>query len=154
MKEYLDSLQPRERNLVLGLAGIVLVALVYFVLYQPLQTRLERAQTSLNREVKLSQWVETNATKVAILRTNQGVTSSGGSLDQLVNRSAREFGLVINRLQPQNNKLNVTLDKVKFSSVLQWLEKLQHQNGINIDSVDFRAESTPGLVRVRVLLAK
>jgi general secretion pathway protein M len=76
------------------------------------------------------------------------------SLDQLVNRSARQLGLTINRLQPQNNKLNVTLEHAKFNLVLQWLAQLQQQYGLTLDSVDFRADSTAGMVRVRVLLTK
>jgi general secretion pathway protein M len=157
MKNYLESLQQRERNLVLSLAGVLAIAVVYFILYQPLQSRLELAQKSLQREVKLLQWIEVNATKLAKLRgggKDSLNTDSSGSLDQIVNSSARQFGLIINRLQPQNNKLNVTLEKAQFSQILQWLGQLQQKNGITIDSVDFRAESSPGLVRARILLAK
>ncbi|NRA54818.1 MAG: type II secretion system protein M [Gammaproteobacteria bacterium] len=155
MKEYLASLQQRERNLVYLMAGFVLLALGYFAAYQPVDQRLQRATASLEREVSLQQWLETNATKLVKLRADNGQakTSSVG-LDQLVNRSARQLGLTINRLQPQNNKLNVTLEQAKFNTVLQWLAVLQQQHGVKLNSVDFRSESTPGMVRVRVLLGK
>jgi len=155
MKEYLASLQQRERNLVYLMAAALLIALGYFAAYQPLENKLQRAASSLEREISLQQWLEINGTKLAKLRAEKGKgNSSSGSLDQLVNSSARQFGLTINRLQPQNKKLNVTLENAKFKSVLQWLEQLQQQHGLTLENVDFRAESAPGMVRARVLLAK
>ena len=157
MRDWFESLQQRERTLVLAMAAVLAIAIVYFALYQPLQQRLAQAQKSLDREVKLLQWVETNGTKLARLGGSSyggSQSNSNGSLDRIVNNTARQYGLTINRLQPQNSKLNVTLDKANFSSTLQWLELLQQQHGITIDSVDFRAESTPGLVRDRVLLVR
>jgi len=155
MKEYLASLQQRERNLVYLMAAVVLIALGYFAAYQPLEQRLQRASSSLERAVNLQQWLETNATKLVQLRAKNGhTTASTATLDQLVNTSARKLGLTINRLQPQNNKLNVTLEQAKFNTVLQWLAVLQQQHGLKLNSVDFRSESSPGMVRVRVLLAK
>lgn len=154
MKDWFESLQQRERTLVLTMAGVLAIAVVYFMIYQPLDQRLVKAQKSLDREVKLLQWVETNGTRLAKLSGSSKSSQSNGSLDRIVNNTAREFGLTINRLQPQNSKLNVTLDKANFSSTLQWIELLQQQHGITIDSVDFRSESTPGLVRARVLLVR
>jgi len=155
MKEYLASLQQRERNLVYLMAAALLIALGYFAAYQPLENKLQRAASSLEREISLQQWLEINGTKLAKLRAEKGKgNSSSGALDQLVNSSARQFGLTINRLQPQNKKLNVTLENAKFKSVLQWLEQLQQQHGLTLENVDFRAESAPGMVRARVLLAK
>lgn len=156
MKEWFGALEKREQNLVLMLGGVLIIALVYFAIFQPLAQQLERAQQGLKREQKLLVWVEKNAVKLIGLRASSGAPSASnqGSLEQIVNSSARRYKLTINRLQPQTNKLQVTLDKAPFAVLLQWIQELQLNYGVKFEIAEFRPEGTPGMVKTRLVASK
>lgn len=156
MKEWFDSLEERERNLLLMLGGVLIIAVLYFAIYQPLTNKLTLAKEGVAREQQLLSWVEKNATKLALLRANSGVSANanGGSLEQIINSTARRYQLTINRIQPQSNKLQVSLDSASFVTLLQWIQELQLSSGMVIEIADFRPLAAPGLVKTRLVVSK
>jgi len=154
MKDWFNGLEQREQRLVSLMFATVLVAIVYFLLINPLQARLDKAEKGVVREQKLLAWVEANAAKLVQLRAKSGVTSrASGPLDQLINRSARKYNLIINRLQPQNNKMQVMIDKAPFNQILQWVQSLQLEHGLSIEIADFRQDNQPGFVKTRIVVS-
>lgn len=155
MKQWFISLEQREQQLVLLMAAFMAIAIVYFAIYQPLDERLTKAQKGVQRETQLLQWVEKNATEISKLKgRGHSKQAHGGSIDQIVNSSSRPYKFVFSRLQPQNKKLQVTLDKAKFTSILQWIQLLQQDYGLTVTVANFTAQSEPGLVKVKLVLSK
>jgi len=155
MKEWFSELEQREQSLVSIMVGTIFIAIVYFLLINPLQERLEKAERGVEREQKLLAWVETNAAILVKLRAKSGVTSSAaGPLDQRINRSAKKHSLIINRLQPQNNKMQVMIDKAPFNKILQWVQTLQLDYGLTVEIADFRQDNQPGFVKTRIVVSQ
>lgn len=156
MKDWFKGLEQREQNLVLMLAGVLCIAFTYFAIYQPLSDKLTRAQSGLEREQRLLAWVESNGAKLAALRASSGGSVNVGnqSLEQIINGSARRYQLTLNRLQPQSQKLQVTLDNAPFTQLLAWIQELQLSNGVTIEVAEFRPQSAPGFVKTRLIVSK
>lgn len=156
MKEWFQSLEERERNLVIMLGGVLFIAIIYFAVYQPLSNKLALAKQGVIREQQLLIWVEKNAAKLVQLRASSTVSfnQNQGSLEQIVNSTARRYKLTINRLQPQGNKLQITLDSVSFVHLLEWLQELQLSSGVVVEIAEFRPQDAPGLVKTRLVVSK
>ena len=157
MKQWFNGLQQREQQLVVAMALVVLVGILYWGLWQPLSERLERARAGVQAQQRLLAWVEKNADEVIRLRAKGGQnrTVSRGSLNQIANQTAGRFQLVLTRLQPQGERLQIWIDKAEFTQLLKWLGMLQRDHGIRIDSVDLAADDQRGFVNVRrLVLAK
>lgn len=156
MKEWFEALEKREQHLVLLLSGVVMVAVVYFMLYQPLADNLANAKQGVVREQQLLNWVDKNAAKIVRLRATSGVSANtnSGSLEQVVNSTARRYKLTINRLQPQSNRLQVTIENAPFTQLLQWVQELQLNYGVMFEIAEFRPQGQPGFVKTRLVVSK
>lgn len=155
MKDWFNGLAQREQRLILAMLGVVTIAIVFFALIQPLQERSARAELGVKRNQQLLNWVETNAAKIVQLRAKGGVSgSASGSIEQRINRSARQYKITINRLQPQNKKMQVMIDKAPFNSILQWVQALQLKQGLTIEIADIRADNQSGYVKTRLVVSQ
>jgi general secretion pathway protein M len=155
MKDWFNGLEQREQRLVSVMFVTLFIAIVYFFLINPLQTRLDKAEKGVAREQKLLSWVEMNAATLVKLRGGAGVaTNASGSLDQRINNSARKHNLTINRLQPQNNKMQVMIDKAPFNQILQWVQTLQLDYGLTVEIADFRQDNQQGFVKTRIVVSQ
>jgi len=156
MRERFESLEKREQNLVMMLGIMLVIAVIYFFIYQPLSDKLSQAKQGLAREQQLLTWVEKNAAKLVQLRASSGVSRSNNrsSLDQIINSTARRYKLSISRLQPQSDRLQVTLDNASFVQLLQWIQELQLANGITVEIAEFRPQAASGIVKTRLVVSK
>lgn len=155
MKEWFNALEQREQRLVSIMGIVIIVACLYFLLIKPFNERMDKAETKVANEQRLLTWVEKNASTIVKLRSKAGKTStSKGSLDQQVNRSARKHNIVINRLQPQNKKLQIMIDKAAFTQILQWVQSMQLDYGLTVEIADFRKDKQSGFVKTRIVVGQ
>ncbi|KMT64616.1 type II secretion system protein GspM [Catenovulum maritimum] len=150
MKQWFESLAPRERQLVIA-AGIVLVIGLFFQLViGPLNENLSQAQSKLEKKQKLLKFVEE---KTAVLKNSKSQTkrSVSGSLTQIVNNSARKSGIALARMQPQGASLQVQIDEIEFNALLGWLNELTAKQGLILESLDISQSDKTGAVKVRRL---
>jgi len=67
----------------------------------------------------------------------------------VVNQTAGSYGLVITRMQPQGDKIQVWMDDVPFDALLGYLSELVQKKGLSLESVDLAEADVPGYVKVR-----
>ncbi|GGD76985.1 type II secretion system protein GspM [Lacimicrobium alkaliphilum] len=145
------QLSEREQRLVVLVASFMAILLFYLLVWAPLNQSVQRNQTAIESQKELLSWVEQNANRIIQLRQSGNVASRfNGSLTQAVNLSANQNGIMITRMQPQGDKLQVWVDEAEFNKVLTWLEAIENQ-GIVIQDADFSESSTPGIIRIRRL---
>lgn len=148
--EKYRQLSEREQRLV-GLSAIVLIiALFYWVIWQPLSNGIEQEQTRLESQSELLLWVQESAVRVQQLRRTSGSTTFTGSLPQAVNTTSARFNIAIARMQPQDEQIQVTVDEAPFNDVLSWLKAMEDM-GILILQADLAEGNAPGMIRIRRL---
>jgi len=150
-KSMFLQLSGREQRLVIISAILVLIAIFYWGIWSPLNTSIERSQTAVKNQTELLVWVQKNANRAVQLRSSGGNKDSfSGSVTQAVNQSASRMKIVISRMQPQGDELQVWVDQAPFNDVLSWLQSLE-KIGVSILDIDIAESDLPGHVKIRRL---
>ena len=151
LKNRFQQLTDREQKLVLGASVVILIGIVYFAVYAPLQTSISQGKQALNAQKELLTWVTQNSNRAIQLKQsgNQG-NSYQGSLPQAVNQTAGRANITIARMQPTGDDIQVWVDNAPFDDVLTWLDSLEKM-GISIIEADIAEGDAAGNIKVRRL---
>jgi general secretion pathway protein M len=156
MKQYLDSLQPRERHTLLGGGIALLLILLYALILEPFQTEYARLQQSVAAQAAELAWMQQASADVKRLRGNTPAArrSSGQSLMSLVDANARSTGLTgaIKEIKPEGQGVRVRLEQVAFDDMLRWLEQLHSRQGVSVTGLVMERLPQPGRVNASVVL--
>ncbi len=160
MKEWFRSLAPRERILVGVCAAVVVAALLWLLVWTPIDNRhaalrasVEGWQTGLTQ---LERMAATFGSAGGLRPTGTG-TQPGGTPVVIVDTTLRTRGLSpsLRRSQPTTSTgIRVEFENVAFDSLVLWLGDLSRSYGMDVQagslSVPPRAE--PGRVNATLTL--
>jgi len=151
MKERWLQLNIREQRLVIAMASVVIFFILYSAIWSPLNKNIDSAIKKIERQQSLLTLVKAGtATYKSAVGANRG-GNRNTSLSSVVNQTAGSEQIVIARLQPQGEDLQVWIDEVPFNNLLKWLGNLSANNGINVKSIDITDADKAGVVKVRRL---
>jgi general secretion pathway protein M len=155
LRSWLDSLAPRERNLVYLAGGLAAVAVVYIALVLPLTTLAGKRAARVEQKSADLAWMRQMAPQVAAAAATSGAAAGGESLVVLVDRTGREAGLG-NALRDQSPNgelgLRLRLEEAPFDVLVVWLASLQQQHGVKVEAATIDAVAAPGLVNASLTL--
>lgn len=150
---YWQGLDKREQHF--SIIGIVLflLCILYFGIISPIQSNAEQAKRDLTFERTLFTWLSDKAGEIQTLRAKTGSTgqTSDLPLNQAVTASVKPYNLEIDRLQPQQDELEVWLKPMSFNSLLKWLDHLSVNYGVEVRYIDINKTDTKGMVDVKRL---
>ena len=115
-----------------------------------------------HREARIAQkqtdlaWMRQVAPQVMAAAAAGGGMAGGESLVVLVDRTARESGIVssIRDQTPAGQTgLQLRLEGAPFDALMAWLASLQQQYGVRVDVAIIGAANAPGLVNANLTLA-
>lgn len=154
-QDWLRSLAPRERWLVLVCGVFVLITLAYLLVWEPLQLAHQRRVEGLQSSRALAQRLEVIGSQVGRgggARINRNV-----SLLSAVDQATRS-GLLPkppSRLQPEGDaEVRIWLDDIPFDALLRWVSDLETRQGIRVDTAEIERAATPGAVSARLSLKR
>lgn len=151
LKGRFAELSEREQKMVLLSAIVVIIAVIYFVIYAPLQNSIDLGNTKINAQKEALTWVTQNANKaIQLKQSGSGTDSYKGSLPQAVNQTATRQNISITRMQPQSDDILVWVDSADFNNVINWLQALENM-GIKITEADIAEGDGSGTVKIRRL---
>jgi general secretion pathway protein M len=151
MKNWWQQLNLREQKLVASMSVVIAIFILYSAIWQPINSNLAKTKKKLERQQQLLIWVEENTARYK-QASIAGQTSSNASLTSIVNRTANQQKISIARMQPQSKDLQVWIDEVSFSDLLQWLALLSNREGLQVKNIDISNTEKSGVVRVRRLV--
>lgn len=156
LNRYLAGLGQRERLMLAAGAAALAALLLYFAMWRPLDTRVDRLRETVGDQRTLLQWMETSAQEVQRLRGAQPrQRAERQSLLALADRTAREAGLgpAIRRVEPEgSDRVRIVLEQAGFDDMTAWLEQLVSRSQVRIDNVTIDNRPEAGLVNARLLL--
>jgi general secretion pathway protein M len=153
VRDWLDSLSARERNLVYAAGALVSVALLYLVLVLPVQTSGNRMASRVGQKTADLAWMRAQAPQ-AMAAAGAARSGGGESLVVLVDRTAREAGLgtsLRDQSPDGNSGLRLRIEGASFDTLVTWLASLQQQHGVSIEAASIDA-AAPGLVNATLSL--
>lgn len=161
LREWFDSLAPRERLAVAAGAIAVVIALFYYGLWNPLNSHLETARTRVAAETNQARWmlgVRDEARLLQASGTQTKLKGRGDSLLSIVDTTSRanNLGEAVRHIQPDSDdKATVSLQQANFNQMLFWLRTLHSEYGVSTTEMTVsRDDDTPGQVEVRLTLVR
>lgn len=148
-----QSISPRERVLVAGGSVALLVALIYWGGFKPLNDRAALAQNRINAERSLLTWVQKKADTIVTLRGGASSTSQATirPMNQVIPSSTRQFKIDLIRMQPRGEEMQVWVKPLPFNSLVNWLAYLRDSQGIHAQFLDINKTDVEGMVEVNRL---
>lgn len=154
VQAWWSSISQREQRMVMGCGALVIIGLIYWGILQPISQRAELAQSRIQSERQLLEWVQDKADDITALRKSGGVTYSNQPLNQLVSSSARRFKVELIRVQPRNESVQVWIKPLAFNQLVDWLRHLKEQQGIEVEFLDIDRTEQAGMIDVNRLQFK
>ena len=156
LRQWLDGLAPRERNLVYAAAGLLAVALVYLIVVLPVTTAAKHRAARIEQKSADLAWMRQVAPQVAAANAAGDTAAGGESLVVLIDRTGREAGLgtAIRDQSPSGeHALRLRLEAAQFDVLVVWLTNLQQQYGVRVEAATIDAAGAPGLVNASLTLS-
>jgi len=159
MKDWFESLEPRERLFVLIGAAIVAVALFWGLIWAP----LDKGHRELQQRV--STWEQSLAELRPLAAMPQPQSgsqpaSAAGSPQSpvvIVDSTLRSHGLgQPKRSQPTPNGIRIEFENVAFDKLVVWLGDLSYQYGMEVQAGSLSAATSadPGRVNATLTLER
>lgn len=159
MREWFESLDTRQRLILLGGASLFGIFLLWLLAWRPLAGGVDRLETEVEAQRETLLWMQKAAVEIRSLRGSGAQAGSAGlggrSLLAVVDQSARSAGLSngLKRIEPESaDSVRVRLEAVSFDTVLGWLDEMSRQFGISASMVSIEREGAPGQVNMRLTL--
>ncbi len=151
LQEWFTNLEQREQILLkIGAVAVVLAILIWGI-WHPLNTAITQQESLLHKQQKLAVWVAKQKAKVATLSSAQSRQANlQGSIVQAVNSTASYNKIALTRLQPNGDQVQVWIDEVEFGTLMKWLDSLE-KTGLNVMQIDIAQTGELGTVKVRRL---
>ena len=148
MRRWFDALTGRERALLLAVLPLVVIALGYFGLWQPVQA------ARAGYVAQIDAYTQVSATIAALQDqpTTPHPVENTLPLSTRITQSADAAGLELRRLEPEGDRIAVTLDNAAFASVILWLSDLEVGQSVVLVQIDMDRRVEPGTVSARLVL--
>lgn len=155
------QLPRRDQKALQLLMSALVLGIVYFALWLPAQHYHDRALASRDNAAELQAWMNGHAGVIRQLAGAGAIATStdvdkpadGRALMGLVTRSARDYGLLLQRFEPSgDNAVRIWMDNVPFADVAAWVESLNAQNGVVIEQAALEQAAEAGRITARLTL--
>lgn len=157
MKDWWDTLAPRERRILRVGGAAVAAAALFLLLIEPALERREMLSARLQELVNEHAWVEAQAPAVRA-RAQAGGTGAappvrgGSSPLAVVDASARSAGLgsALRRVRPLEAGVEAELEAAPYAPMMRWLASLETQHGLRVTSLGIDPGPEPGRVNAQL----
>jgi len=156
IKTFLAGLQPRERQLVIGAAVLLIVFIAYLLLWQPYGGKhLRDLQDNVTEQRATLAWMQQAAVRAQQLRGNSAPAAGGQSLMTLIDQTAQsnDLSAAMKRIEPAGDRsVRVWIEQAPFDTLTAWLEVLNRSHGVHVQTITLDREAGPGRVNARITL--
>lgn len=157
MREWFDSLAPRERLMVVFGAVVVGILLFWSLVMAPLGNSVAQMTDRVEAKRDLIVWMQQVAPRLKSAGPGGDATADGGegSLVVLIDRTARSAGLgsALTRNQPVGEDgIRVQLRDASFDAMTRWLMQLRTGSGLALDSASIERGEAAGTVNASLVL--
>ncbi len=156
VKEYLNGLESRERNLVIVAAVLLALVIPYQFAWKPFSASLDNMNMRVKSQRNQFLTMQVQATEIRKLRGSGAMVAQPGKqfLNNLINTAAKRNGLAnaLNIKADSENNLRVSMDNVPFDNVINWLDQLITKSGVIVNKLTVDRMPTVGRVNITVYM--
>jgi general secretion pathway protein M len=151
MKAWFEALQPRERVFVLSALAAILLAILYFGLWSPLNKAHANLRSSVQTWATALAEIRPLQSQLQSASLNTAQASGNESLVVIIDNSLRQRGLysALQRSQPTaQNGIRVEFENASFDDLILWLGDLATSHGLQLQSGSFSSTAVDSAGRV------
>jgi len=156
MRDWFDSLAPRERLIVAAGGALVVLVLFWAIVLAPLSLKVSQLSDRVEAKRSTLAWMSAAAAEIAAAgEVAAGAGDPDQSLVVVIDRTARQSGLgqTITRNQPVGEDgIRVRMEGAGFDTVTRWLSQLQTAHGLSLEAATFERGSVNGTVTASITL--
>ena len=156
-QQFWQQASPRERWLIGGGFGLLLVVVLIFYVWQPVGRDRQKLRATLPQLRANAEQMRLNAAEVVRLKTlPSSAALPNGGIRGAVEASAAAFKLrdSISQVSVESDgRISISMSTVPFDNWVRWLGHLQEQYRIRLESCRVEALPQPGMVRIKAVLA-
>lgn len=160
MKAWWISLQTRERMILILAAAIIVIALIYLAIIEPILEKRTNLTNQVKAQHKTLVWMQQSSQQVKQLRADFSQTNSvrqPSSLLALVESSAMQNKIrkPIQRMEPEGkNGVKLWLENANFDGLIRWVGNLARDQGVVVTRATISRGDSPGQVDIRLSLQR
>lgn len=148
-QDWYGQLAARDKKIVKVLSMVIIVALIFAWIWQPVISGKNKAISKYQSEMSFHTKLKENA---YLFSSSSNNNTTGQSILTTVNNTSKVKGIQLKRFEPDGpNGLRIWLDSVNFNSLIDWLELLETTRGIKVEQISIDKVNS-GLVNVRAVL--
>ncbi len=157
LQSWFQNLVKREQIIVAG-GGIIVVLIVFiYAIWAPLTRAANNAKEHYNTQVALLEYMHQNAPTIMALRAQGQTTTPTTTNEPLLTRVEQSINnskltSFLTNIQQQKDAVNISFDSVPFDILMSWLQNLNRNNKVNIDSTTIKRLPTTGMTKVELTL--
>ncbi|WP_133135578.1 GspM family type II secretion system protein LspM [Legionella rowbothamii] len=154
MKAYLNTLNERERWMIIGATICLILYCYYMLLYAPLSRQVNQKSTQLVEKISTLDWMKKVKGQNLRPKSKQAVDNSQLLTilaTQLKEHTLQKFPYQLQ--QTGTGDVQLTFESVPFNLFVTWLTKINERYALTIKQ--FNAEKTPtaGVAHVMILMS-
>lgn len=154
---YLQSLDPRERKMLLILIAFLSVVFSWLCVWQPSQRLKENNFSHYQEAVSDFKWIQAHAQDIKSVQPGTATAHQplpGGSLLTAITQTAKDYNMTIDRAEPgQDNTIAISLENAAFQNLIPYLASLGNAYAIDVKTITIsRLPQKPGYVSSNMVL--
>lgn len=161
LRNWFESLESRERLMVLVGGTALAITLVYVMIVEPYIEHRRDLTQRLETQRDTLAWMESAKAEIQALEGAGRETAAGGedtrSLFAVVDESAQEAELsqaVSQLTQGADDSVQVSLNSGRFDHTMRWLELLEMRHGVHVERISFEPADDPGRINASLTLER
>lgn len=159
LNQWLDTLEKRERHIVIAGAISLAVMLFYLVIWDPITSQHEQQQINYNSQHQLYSWMKNASVEVRRLNSAGGSNKAkfrNQSIASLADRSATTSGIkpFIEKIDQGKKGVKVKIKSADFDRIVTWLTDLENKYGIIASKVKVEKTKVKGAVDAQITLER
>jgi general secretion pathway protein M len=159
MREWYESLVPREQ-LMVGFGAVLAILMFYFLIFwEPLSQTRKALVADVAQQRELAVFMQ-QAEQEARQYAGSGAAipaDNNRSLLAIVDSSGKQAGMgpFIKRIQPEGETtVRLWIEDAPFEKLTAWLYQLQIQQGVNVDNGSLDRDSKVGVIKARLTVTR
>ena len=159
LQQWLNTLEKRERHIVVSGSIALLFILFYLIIWEPITANYVQQQQTNQSQRQLYNWIKSSSTEIRALSNNGASTAAkfrNQSISSLAERSAVATGVkpFIDKIDQSKTGVKVNLNSADFDRVVAWLTDLETKYGITASKVKIEKSKTTGAVDANITLER
>jgi type II secretory pathway component PulM len=131
-----QQLSQNEKNKVTVTIVVVLVIVLYTFAFLPMQQHRDNLQSQLQSELELEHYLNNTKQQLGLLPSHPALTKQ--QAQQIIESLSSTNKIKLNALIMQTNSSIISINKIKFSQLLDLLTQLKSKHGMVATEADIK----------------